>query len=1082
MYSRQRKTTLGSSWLALAVVLSLPAAAQLQDQDIQDLQDRGKREGWTFRVAHSEATKHHIAELCNLQEPPNWRAHARFVTPPAMRSVTSGAALGVSGVTATGNVAAVLAGTLPGSFDWRTSAGLPPIRNQGNCGGCWAFATVGALECAIKLKDGVTVDLSEQWLISGNEEGWGCGGGFFAHDYHLRGSAKHDPYGDNGAVMEAAFPYVAADVGCNGPYPHVYWLDSWAYIGTGSTVPTVDQIKSALVNYGPVAVGIYVNSAFQAYGGGIFNNNDDKTINHAVVLVGWDDSQGTSGVWILRNSWGTSWGENGYMRIEYGCCQVGYAANYVDYRSASGMQLNPSTGLSASGAQGGPFTPNTAAYTLRNSATHTISWSSAHTQPWVTVTPAAGQLGAGAQASVAISLNSAAAALNIGSYADTVLFTNLTDHDFQTRAVTLKSGQTDYFTENFDTQMNDLAWKMLTFTPSNSTNGYTATCMPVDAFLTDPTGGTRLALTDDGDLLVRPTGGLSFPFFGTSYSSFYVNANGSLSFKAGDTAYAPTLANHFRRARISALFEDLNPAAAGTVSWKQAGDHVAVTYQNIPEYRTTTTNNFQIELFTNGVIRLTYLKLDTVRGLVGLSRGLGVPADFQPSDLDGYAMDPTQGGTLRVLANPAWGGTVTGSGAYLTGTVQLVTAVPASGWIFSGWNDGSSATNRTILVTTGTTTYTASFLPGLDLALNTTNLSWSTGGDARWSGEYAYAHDGYAAARSGLLSSNQQAWLQTTVTGPGSILYWWEVSCANGASLAFVVDGFVKEQISGAVPWRSRAWFLGVGTHTLRWNYSEGAGPGVGLDAGLVDQVQWLPCPDETNAPQLFYQDPNGLLASWVLNTNASCRFTRILASADNWQLKAAGDVDGDGTGDLVFQTPSGDTAGWFLNADGSTRSTINWGNVGTWEVRACADYFGEGHAQLFFQAPNGVVALWHLDTSGGFLRAEVLANTGAWRLRAAIPHAAGGRADLYWQTAAGLVAVWRQQPGGGIVAQVVGNTGAWALCGAVDVDGDGIGDLVWQTPDGSTAGWLMRATTPSLRAAPYWGNTGGWRLKAAGR
>ena len=86
MLMGSRKLFARLRWLALAAVLGLPAAAQLQDKDIQDLQERGKREGWTFRVAHNEATKHHISTLCNLHEPPNWRAQARFVMPPVMQS------------------------------------------------------------------------------------------------------------------------------------------------------------------------------------------------------------------------------------------------------------------------------------------------------------------------------------------------------------------------------------------------------------------------------------------------------------------------------------------------------------------------------------------------------------------------------------------------------------------------------------------------------------------------------------------------------------------------------------------------------------------------------------------------------------------------------------------------------------------------------------------------------------------------------------------------------------------------------------------------------------------------------------
>ena len=91
----------------------------------------------------------------------------------------------------------------------------------------------------------------------------------------------------------------------------------------------MDEIKRAIMDYGPIAVGIRVGNAFLAYTGGIFNLDETGEVNHAVALVGWDDNQGERGVWILRNSWGTGWGEAGYMHIEYGTSQVGYAANYI---------------------------------------------------------------------------------------------------------------------------------------------------------------------------------------------------------------------------------------------------------------------------------------------------------------------------------------------------------------------------------------------------------------------------------------------------------------------------------------------------------------------------------------------------------------------------------------------------------------------------------------------------------------------------------------------------------------------------------------------------------------------------------
>ena len=278
-----------SSWLTL--------------EDIENLQERGKREGWTFTVGVNSATSRSISELCGLIEPENWWEDADF---DPMNPTLD----------------------IPDEYDWRDYDGVTSVKNQGSCGSCWAFGTVGPLECNILIKDGIEVDLSEQWLVSCNSDGWSCGGGWWAHNYH---QFKTDPCGGTGAVLEEYFPYQARNLPCDCPYPHDYLIDDWSFVGMGQGIPSVSSIKQAIMQYGPVSVAIAVDSAFGGYSGGVFNHDSSASINHAVVLVGWDDNQGENGVWYLRNSWGPGWGEDGYMRIEYGKCQVGYAACYVDY-------------------------------------------------------------------------------------------------------------------------------------------------------------------------------------------------------------------------------------------------------------------------------------------------------------------------------------------------------------------------------------------------------------------------------------------------------------------------------------------------------------------------------------------------------------------------------------------------------------------------------------------------------------------------------------------------------------------------------------------------------------------------------
>ena len=193
----------------------------------------------------------------------------------------------------------------------------------------------------------------------------------------------------------------------------------------------------------------------------------------------------------------------------------------------------------------------------------------------------------------------------------------------------------DYFTERFAAGQNDLDNMSLIFIPDGSVDFYAACAEEITELPTDPAGGTPLTFEwgDDNYASVTLDGGATVSLYGTSYSTFYVGTNGYVTFGSGDTSGNETLSRHFDRPRISALFDDLNLSAGGTLSWKNCGDWVAVTFENVPEHGTSNSNTFQIEMFANGTITISFLSIAATEGLTGLSEGQGTPPYFSETNL-----------------------------------------------------------------------------------------------------------------------------------------------------------------------------------------------------------------------------------------------------------------------------------------------------------------------------------------------------------------------------------------------------------------------------------------------------------------
>jgi PKD repeat protein len=214
-------------------------------------------------------------------------------------------------------------GDPPAALDWRDNNGnwVTSVKDQGPCGSCWAFGAVGHLESVLKILSGdpgYPVDLSEQYLVSCCTENWGCSGGDSENTYNFLES--------DGIPLESCFPYVAEEPPCSNACSYAertaFLIEQYGWITYGNL--NMEDLKNAILLQ-PLFVTFLVYEDFLDYVEGVYRHTygDEPLAGHAVMLVGWDDDEQC---WIVKNSWGHDWGENGYFRIAYDDpdCYLGY--------------------------------------------------------------------------------------------------------------------------------------------------------------------------------------------------------------------------------------------------------------------------------------------------------------------------------------------------------------------------------------------------------------------------------------------------------------------------------------------------------------------------------------------------------------------------------------------------------------------------------------------------------------------------------------------------------------------------------------------------------------------------------------
>ena len=214
---------------------------------------------------------------------------------------------------------------VPENIDWRKKNAVTHIKNQGQCGSCWAFSTTGAVEGIIAIKTGILHNISEQQLVdcSSKEGNNGCNGGSMdqAFQYIID---------NNGSCNESEYPYIAIEEQCQ-DCKNVISISNYSDIERNN-----EKILKRVVSHQPVSVAIQAKTqSFQQYSSGIYSDpNCGTQLDHGVLIVGYgNDLINNMDYWIVKNSWGSDWGENGYIRIQ---------RNTNDDRGLCGIAMMPS--------------------------------------------------------------------------------------------------------------------------------------------------------------------------------------------------------------------------------------------------------------------------------------------------------------------------------------------------------------------------------------------------------------------------------------------------------------------------------------------------------------------------------------------------------------------------------------------------------------------------------------------------------------------------------------------------------------------------------------------------------------------
>jgi cathepsin L len=323
-------------------------------QKLADLRANIQKDKLRFDVGYTSVAGRRIEEVTGLKQPPAadlaaWANQSASIASQLLRLEQQAieeyeklaAQLGLANDPEV-SLRAILPPATVSAFDWTILGKVSPVRNQGcqsnyslaadedcglhapqlvtGCGSCWAFASVSALESSLLIRYNESSQLSPQYVLDNAIFG-SCNGGNPAEAFTQMMLV--------GTANEGDVPYHGQKFGPRAVFDNPYRALMWGIVGTGIAPATIQELKVALLQHGPLVVTLHAGDDLLYYTNGVYSTPPTTVQlpeNHVVTLVGWDD---TKGAWRVKNSWGSNWGESGFGWIAYGTSSIARFALWV---------------------------------------------------------------------------------------------------------------------------------------------------------------------------------------------------------------------------------------------------------------------------------------------------------------------------------------------------------------------------------------------------------------------------------------------------------------------------------------------------------------------------------------------------------------------------------------------------------------------------------------------------------------------------------------------------------------------------------------------------------------------------------